>query len=314
VPDGSRARGEQPILVTGMPRSGTTWVARMLDAADRTAWISEPFNLEREPPLLSPPPPYWFTYLTADNEAPYVDGIDELLALRFRYGRELRAVRSRRELLDALRRWRQAHSHRREPGRPLLKEPHALFSAEWLAHRFGFEVVITVRHPLAVVSSWKRLGWPFDFGHLLAQPLLLRDWLAPYEAEMREAVGTTGVVEQASLLWRIAYEVVAQYRDRFPAFHIVRQEDVSLEPATRFATLYEALDLPLTERALSAIVESSDAANPVEVTLADPHTVRLDSRTNLENWKRRLTADEISRIREITEATARRFYGDDEWP
>jgi hypothetical protein len=285
----------------------------MLDAADRTAWISEPFNLEREPPLLSPPPPYWFTYLTADNEARYVDGMGELLDLRFRYGRELRAVRSRRELLDSLRRWRQAHSHRRERRRPLVKEPHAVFSAEWLAQRFGFDVVVTVRHPLAVVSSWKRLGWPFDFGHLLAQPLLLRDWLAPYEPEMREAVGTTGVVEQASLLWRIVYEVVAQYRDRFPAFQIVRQEDVSLEPDTRFAMLYEALDLPLTERARSAIVESSDADNPAEVTLNDPHSVRLDSRTNLENWRRRLTASEIARIREITGATSARFYSDDTW-
>lgn len=42
--------------------------------------------------------------------------------------------------------------------RPLVKDPFALFSAEWFADNFDAEVIVIVRHPAAVVSSIKRLG------------------------------------------------------------------------------------------------------------------------------------------------------------
>ena len=64
----------------------------------------------------------------------------------------------------------------------------AVFSAEWFARQMGFRVVVIVRHPLAVVSSRKRLGWRFDLDELLAQPLLLRDWLTPIETSWPEAL------------------------------------------------------------------------------------------------------------------------------
>jgi len=45
----------------------------------------------------------------------------------------------------------------------------------------------------------------------------------------------------------------------------------------------------------------------------NPHETRLDSRANLENWKRRLTAEERARIRRVTEETASRYYPDEVW-
>ena len=34
-----------------------------------------------------------------------------------------------------------------------------MFAAPWLARRVGCQVVVTVRDPVATVSSWRRLGW-----------------------------------------------------------------------------------------------------------------------------------------------------------
>jgi len=41
--------------------------------------------------------------------------------------------------------------------------------------------------------------------------------------------------------------------------------------------------------------------------------VKLDSRANLANWKKRLTSEEIARIRKMTESVSHLFYSDNEW-
>lgn len=303
-----------PILVTGMPRSGTTWVGRMLDATPETGWISEPFNLDRAPTVFRAPVPHWFMYVTSDNDAAYVGPMLEALRFDSHYLDDLKAVRSKRDFVQVVRRWRVQQECRGHRKRPLVKEPHAVFSAEWLARRFGFAVVITVRHPVAVVSSWKRLNWPFDFGHLLSQPLLVRDWLEPFRREIEAAArDPDDLIGHVALLWRLVYGVVAHYQERFPEFHVVRQEDLSLDPVGRFAELYSAIALPFTDEARRAIEGASSATNPREVSAADPYGVRLDSRANLENWKRRLSETEVARIRSIAGDIAALYYPEEPW-
>ena len=60
---------------------------------------------------------------------------------------------------------------------PLLKDPFAVLSLRWFAEVLHCRIVVTVRHPAAFASGLKRLGWSFDFGDLLRQPLLMRDHL-----------------------------------------------------------------------------------------------------------------------------------------
>jgi hypothetical protein len=50
--------------------------------------------------------------------------------------------------------------------------------------------------------------------------------------------------------------------------------------------------------------------NPEEVTLAKPYSVRLDSRANLEHWKRRLEGAEIDRVRDLTFDVAPSYYSE----
>jgi hypothetical protein len=41
--------------------------------------------------------------------------------------------------------------------------------------------------------------------------------------------------------------------------------------------------------------------------------VKLDSRANVDNWKKRLSMEEITRIRKMTEGVSHLFYSDAEW-
>jgi hypothetical protein len=52
--------------------------------------------------------------------------------------------------------------------------------------------------------------------------------------------------------------------------------------------------------------------NPAELAPRDPHAVRLNSRANLENWKHRLTQEEIERVLDATHDTVSLFYTDAE--
>jgi hypothetical protein len=306
--------GQQPILVTGAHRTGTTWVGKMLTVNRQTAYISEPLNVLHRPGVLRVPVSYWYTYITRENEVEFLPGFLDTLSMRYRFDKELRALRSGK---DFLRMGRDVSNFTR--GRllhrcPLLKDPFAVFSSAWFQRRLNCQVVITVRHPAAFASSLKKLDWPFDFSHLIAQPLLMRDWLEPFRSRIESAAATPpDTIYGASLLWCLIYDVVARLQQDYPSFILVRQEDFAIDPLNQFRGLYGKLGLSFTPKVEAAILKASSVENPTELSKGATHSVRLDSRASLENWKRRLSVDEIYLIREQTEELSNHFYPDFQW-
>ncbi len=331
-----------PLLVTGAHRTGTTWVGKMLAASGEAAYISEPLNHWHRPGVLRAPTPYWYTYICEQNDQEYLTGLSELLRFRYHLWAEIKSLRFRPKPLvhdfgRMLRDWMIFTTGRLRRQRPLLKDPFAVFSIPWFIRRFNCQVIVTVRHPAAFASSLKRLDWDFDFSNLLNQPFLMSDWLEPYRSLMDQQNSdhqpsnhmdrrSMALIEGASLLWRIVYEVVEKYRTGLQGaaallddrITVVRHEDLSLEPLQGFRELYDRLDLSFTNRAQATILSSSNSENPQELPQysgahKSVHGTRLDSRANLQNWKRRLSAEEISRIRQLTESVAVRYYPDFTW-
>ena len=151
----------------------------MLALSPRVGMIHEPFSPVTPPGISSAPFDRFFRYVTTENEGPYVAPLER--TLRFRYGlrRQLPAIpRSPHELARTAQDLASFTVSRARRARPLLKDPIAVFSSEWLASRFGAQVVVLIRHPAAFASSLKRLGWTHRFEHFLDQPLLLRDHLS----------------------------------------------------------------------------------------------------------------------------------------
>jgi hypothetical protein len=153
---GSRVR--RPILVTGMARSGTTWVGTHTYRG-RTGRVRrralEHQALGRRERLRGR---RWYAYITLENEEEHLAGLQDALAFRYSFISDLRHASSYVDVLHAAKLRRRSLSARLSRKRAVVKEPHAVFSAEWFARRLGCDCVVTVRHPAAVVSSWKRLG------------------------------------------------------------------------------------------------------------------------------------------------------------
>jgi hypothetical protein len=93
----------------------------------------------------------------------------------------------------------------------------------------------------------------------------------------------------------------------------VRHEDLSRDPVGGYAELYEALGLTFGDSVAKAVEASSSSENPAETSVERPHETRIDSRANLQNWRHRLSEDEIARIRTITEETASLYYPELVW-
>ena len=301
-----------PILVTGAHRTSTTWVGKMLSANAQTAYISEPLNVLHRPGVLRACVKQWYTYITEKNEDAYLPAFHELLGFHYHLFDEIRSFRSSKDFFRMGRdfgiflRGREMHQ------RPLLKDPFAVFSLPWFIDRFKFQVVVTVRHPAGFASSLKRLNWPFDFSDLFNQPLLMQDYLEPYRNDM-QTIKSDDIIGQASLLWMMVYRVVHLTGERIPSIHIVRHEDLSLDPVSGYRTLYQSLGLDFTSHVEQTVLSSSSSENPSEVSRKKVHAVKLDSRANLDNWKRRLTSDEIARIRRMTEEVAHLYYPEVDW-
>ena len=271
-----------PILVTGAIRSGTTWVGETVGRSPALEYIWEPFN-----PLVRAWPhadvPHFFT--GPYDAQPLVDDIaTALVSLRSR-GRPLGHPESTaREVRRRLRFAAARRAHRTA----LLKDPLAVLLARHLEDRFGFRVVLTVRHPAGFVASCLRLGWDYDFENLLAQPLLM-ERLKPWREEMEATVGRRGpMLDRVTLLWRVIHGALAA-GDLAPAApYLVSYEEAVEDPSATFRALFDHLGLVVPPG-----LEAAAAAG------ADPSRAHA--------WRAQLTADDIARVRLLTRPEAERW-------
>jgi Sulfotransferase family len=306
----------KPLLVTGAIRSGTGWVGQVLAASPTPfGYIWEPFSRLHRPGTLAITWPHWFPYVCAENAEPFVQPLERSLAFDYQAGAEIAAVRSLKDAGRMARDFARWQGHRRRGAAALYKDPIAVFSAAWLAERFDMDVVVTVRHPCAFAASIKRLHWAYTkrFGDLLGQPLLMRDFLSAYAEPLRAySEREHDIVDQAILLWNVQTEAVARHREHYESQWVfVRLEDISRAPVDRFRDMFERLGVIWTDRVEELVRSTSDASNPAEASR--PDSVRRDSAAHITNWKRRLTAGEIARVRAGTEHLWTAFYDDSDW-
>lgn len=304
----------KPILVTGAHRSGTTWIGKMLAASPRVAYISEPLNVLHRPGVMRTAVDKWYTYICADNEGYYFPALKETIKFQYHPWLEMKSLRSLKDFVRMWRDWGTFTKGRLLAQIPLLKDPFALFSAAWFADRLDCRVVIVVRHPAAVSSSLMRLGWSFDFRDLLGQTELMQGFLEPHREAMESMINTsTDVLAQSCLLWKMIYQAVDILSEQIPDLIIVRHEDVSLDPEGNFKLLYQMLELEFSPEVENTVMQSSSSANPKGTSHDAVHSYHLDSRANLDNWKRRLSIEDIKRVRELTGEVADPYYSEQDW-
>ena len=213
----------RPILVTGSIRSGSTWVGRMIASHPHVTYVSEPMNAgtSRSPIRHS------FPFVTEQNRQAVHSYLRTILACPDEALYQLPPSRRWLRVDRVIRgQWWRLRGRR-----PLVKDPTAFFSAEWLMQAFGMQTIVLVRHPAAFVSSMKRLGWSIDFNDFLAQPEMMDAHFHSFQDEIEHfAFRPPDLIDSAILFWRMVHATVLRYQQAHPDWSFPRHEDLSLHP------------------------------------------------------------------------------------
>lgn len=306
-----------PILVTGSHRSGSTWVGNQLALAANCGYVHEPFNTRTRAGLSNAPFPTDFTYVTAGNEALYLPGLRDTLNWRYALGPEIRSLRTPRDAGRMIRDYGYFETMRLRGARMIVKDPIAIFSANWLVETFDMPAVIIIRHPAAFVASLIAAGWvKFPFRILAAQTELMRDRLAPFEGEIAAAAADLPEpLEVGILLWRLIHHHIRLLRAEHPDWIFVRHEDLSRDPVGAFRDLYGRIGLDFTDRIEARIRAMSGQDGGVAALSIFGTTRRVvrNSQDTISYFRKRLTPEQIAAIRRGAEDVWPDFYAASEW-
>jgi hypothetical protein len=287
----------------------------MLTASGEAGYIHEPFNPVHDPGVCTLKPPYWFLYLNAENEMEAYPHLLRTIQFRYNLLAGFKGAKDMYGRYQAMRMWARFNLYRLKRVRPLIKDPIAVLSSEWLAKKFEMQVVVMIRNPFGFAGSIKVRNWGFSVDQFLNQPQLMRDHLAPLESEFRAfQESSNDTIDQAAIAWKTIYSVVLKFRQRHPEWIFLRHEDISRNPQEGFKELYKRLGLTFTEKAAQT-VESYSTEESSENQKKDflLKYVQHVSTMTVESWKQRLTEDEISRIKKVVGEVANQFYPEQDW-
>lgn len=183
--------GSKPIatLVTGAPRSGTTWLARLLATSPGSALTGrEPMNPHKHQYALSRTLSGWtrLHHLSPRQR--------RALALTYRGLNPLTVGRyGRRQWAAPLARTRL-----------IVKDPYAMLSIPAIRRTTGCRTVLIYRHPGAVLASYRRMGWTPDVHQL--QPIATQ-FSAAYDNWLLD---TNSEAEALARSWVVLHEIALE--------------------------------------------------------------------------------------------------------
>ena len=308
-----------PVLVVGVPRSGTTWVAQILARGGRATYLEEPDNHlrfafafrakrrlgARAYPRLAPgdagPDLADFESLwrSAFSDGAR-DGSSRKRVLANRLVGRTGPKRVSAALTGSLARHPDLALATRiaEPERPagngplVVKSVYASLATEWIASRHDVRVVSVLRSPLNVLSSWIELDWlPPSGPDVLStlDPALAQDFADRFDAPPPER---SALARAAWVIGALTCALDEETR-RNPAWARVVHEELCLSPDEEYPRIAERVGLPWTGDGDRALEAGNRPGRGYETA-----RVAADAR---EAWRDRLDDGQVAEIRRVLE-------------
>lgn len=279
----------KPIFLTGLPRSGTTWIASVMNTALGIKYFHEPFNPDNHPNIA--PPRLQFLQANDRNEQ-FSD------YYRAAFQGKCREPLMVSQLSGIYKKWIGF------PGRVLIKDVHTYLALEWIDAHVNPKIVIVIRHPCAVADSWHRLCWtPAQKAcpRILEQPELINIYLKNFEDILSDAKDFWEVI---GAFWGACYSVILRQQEKHPNWIIVRHEDICQDPENQYKELFKKLNLTRTKKTEKILTTSTtrDSGQAYE-------TQRITSQ-EADKWKRRLKPEEIEKVRQFVKPFELNLYPD----
>lgn len=285
------------IFVAGSSRSGTTWLAELINYRNEYHYVFEPFHP-----------------LDSDGPTPMEPGLS--ICRNFGYHQYLRPDTADLRFLvpaasvlagKARSQWTERFNQRLITGRRIVKDITANLFLKWLSVNFpGMPIVFILRHPCAVAASRKALNWDVNWnlvlGRVLKQRALMEDFMEPFLERYQSA---STYVEQQVLMWCLDNYVPLKQFTRHQ-IHVVFYENLMANPNVELPKLFSFLGKS-ADPSIYEVMQSpslSDWNAPVR---------RGASRTD--RWLNQLKREDLHRAMGILGAFGLdAIYGEDPFP
>lgn len=301
------------ILVTGVIRSGTTILGKVLSFPLSVDYLHEPFHggytLGDRRALLP-------RYVRPDDQSEEARSYRERLARLYEYDiggwtahydgdpwyRKLAKslVGSRRPFFLRLAKMNPFHRA------ALIKDPFGKMVAELLYREFDTTPVIMIRHPVSLAASLRRLGWWPETHAFAVQPDLVEDYFAD-EADFLTRSWPNRMLESMAH-WRATYKMLLSQAEKYPDWSIVTHEAFCERPVEITRRLYEDLDLPWSDRYVDKLQSLTAASNSSGARGGHVQDFRRDTSSLFEMRRDSIPVDERRQIFEIVKDVALDIY------
>jgi hypothetical protein len=301
------------IGVTGMIRSGTTFLGKVLSLPLDVAYLHEPFNggISR-----SNRRPFIPRYVRPEAADASTRSYHRHLADIFQLNLHLPTTRHPRDSVS--RRVVKTLVGSRGPLflrfarlNPLnrvgiLKDPTCKLTMEYLYRAFDVRPVIVVRHPASLAASLKRVGWWPEMHDFREQTALVEDYFADERDFLKREWPSP--LHEAMAHWRATHKVLLHQAQQTDDWIVVTHEELSARPLSTFRQLYETLGLTWSRRIERRIRFLTQGSNAVEASGNQAMDLQRDSASLFEHRRDSLSATERREIFEIVADVALQLY------
>lgn len=297
-------------MVAGCPRSGSTIIGKILSMSPRTGYLEEPLNPQTGLEGTS----HFFVFPEADpgHQELYDTIVERIRTGKAKYKESFYKPADpgfARSVFYKLFTNKYHFTYRIGTLNPLAhtyisKDPTATLASEYLHQKHGYHVLLTLRHPCGVIASHQRLGWKSALAAVLHNNQVIEHLSEDFKALKIEALSE---VEALAWYWRAINEMIEAFLRRNPAMKFIEHEAFSRDPVGTSRAMYDWAGLsfsPYIERKVRSMTSSRNTTAP----RADrAHTLKRNSKDNIERWRNLLNEDEIQTIMGITGHTYERI-------
>lgn len=279
-------------FVSGLHRSGTTWIGQMIEYAMPGSVVHEPLNAHAGLTGVNK----WYY---GPAEKVYVTTLlNEMLHGRRTFRRRRCKDSALKNLARAVggSRYERALTGALLSDNPIvLKDPFLIRLGVVMVEAFDAKGVIMVRHPAALINSLRRMGWALpDLDGLDRGP-------AQKNPELQFAF-------DVGRFWATIYSEVERQVTSLPDYLlIVRHEDMCIKPVESGLDILAHLGIAANDAALN-FLRVSTSGEAGEMSGKQLHNMHRDAKTLASSWRRSLTGDQIKAIEEGAWPVLQRFY------
>jgi hypothetical protein len=275
------------IFLCGPGRSGTTWLASLLNYDNAYRYLYEPFNRDQVQQCR-----HFFArqYLNPANDDPlFLEPSRTILTGKIRNA------------------WIDQYNKRSLPPCRLVKDVRSSLMLKWIRRHFPeMPIIFLMRHPCAVaLSRAQRAPMAERKRMFLDQSALVSDHLTPF-VDLIEASSTP--FERHLVAWCIEnYVPLKQLRKG--DVYLVYYELLCVDPAKELSRLFSFIGRPFSEAVLALVRQPSVTSRPIQSNQF------LSGQDAVEAWTRRISADQISAYQRIASAFGLyEIYGSNTFP